>query len=325
MKVETREKLLLSLKGMTMGIAEVIPGISGGTIAFITGIYEELLDSIRSFTPALIIVFRNQGLSGVWKRINGNFLIALLAGMVAGLGIGIFGISYLLEHYPLLLWAFFFGLILASVFYVGMQILKWRWIEVLLLIIGTVLAYMITIAAPAQGIDALWFVFVSGAIAICALILPGLSGSFILLLMGMYSYIIPTVKDAIKTLATDKLIVVGVFAAGCLTGLLTFSHVLSWMFKRFRGQTLALLTGFLIGSLNKVWPWQQVVSTRLNSDKELEIEFTQSVLPATFAKLPDSNLLYGNDPQIFSCISLMIGGALIVLGADLAFRRFSNK
>lgn len=249
-----------ALKGMAMGMAEVIPGVSGGTIAFITGIYEKLLNTIKAFGPGLLPVFKKDGIAGLWSAINGNFLVRLLGGMVAGIVIGVFAISYLLEHYPPAVWAFFFGLIVASAIYIGKQIPKWGIGEGALLVIGAVVAYGITAMTPANGSESLGFVFLSGMIAISALILPGISGSFILLIMGMYTYIVTdTLKPALRTLAPDKLLTMAVFAMGCLVGLMTISRVLSWTFKHYKSLTLATLTGFMIGSLNKIWPWRNAV------------------------------------------------------------------
>ena len=231
-----------------MGIAEVIPGVSGGTIAFITGIYEELINTIKQvLSPNWFGILRKEGIAATWKAINGNFLVFLLGGMAFGVVVGVLGVTALLESYPELLWAFFFGLIVASAIYIGKQVEKWSTIEFVALLLGTVIAFYITVASPAQGSEALWFVFIAGAIAISALILPGISGSFMLLLMGMYTFIIPTVKDALKTLNPESLVVLGVFGLGCLLGLATFSRVLSWTFKHYKNPTLALLTGFHCG------------------------------------------------------------------------------
>lgn len=280
-------KLVLALKGMAMGIAEVIPGVSGGTIAFITGIYEELIYTIKTvLSTEWLTAWRNNGIKGAWETANGNFVLFLLAGMAMGMIAGIFGVTYLLENYPVLLWAFFFGLIIASAIYIGQQVQGWGLAEIISLIAGTAVAYVITIASPAQGTEALWFVFIAGAIAISALILPGISGSFILLLMGMYTFIIPTVKDALKTFAADKLLVVGVFGLGCLLGLATFSRLLSWTFKHYKNPTLAVLTGFMLGSLNKIWPWRNVLETRVNSKGEVVPFLEQSVLPSQFEGEP---------------------------------------
>lgn len=295
-------------KGMGMGIAEVIPGVSGGTIAFITGIYETLLNSITAFTPKLFGEFTGNGLAGVWKKINGNFLVFLFAGMAMGFGAGVFGVTHLLENYPLLLWSFFFGLIFASSIYIGTQVSRWTWKEILIAILAACLAYFITIAAPAQGSEAPWYIFISGVIAISALMLPGLSGSFMLLLLGMYTFILPKIREALS-LSFEAIITVSIFAAGCLVGVLTFSHLLSWTFRNYRNITLATLTGFMVGSLNKVWPWQEVLSTRINSGGEEVIAFSKSVLPETMRGLAD-NFLYGNNPQVGACV-LLIGLGIV--------------
>lgn len=294
--------ITLALKGMAMGIAEVIPGVSGGTIAFITGIYEKLLDTIKAFSPSLITTLKEQGVGGLWSAINGTFLVTLLIGMGIGVIVGVFGVTHLLTHYPEMLWAFFFGLIISSAIFIGKQVPKWKMVEIAALLLGTVVAYYITVASPAQGNEALWFVFLSGAIAISALILPGISGSFILLIMGMYSFIIPTVKNALKTFDSQSLMIMGVFAAGCLVGLMTFSRVLSWTFKNYKSPTLALLTGFMIGSLNKLWPWRNVLSTRINSKGETVPFIEQSVLPAA----------YQGDPQLVGVLVAMLAGFLSV-------------
>ncbi len=250
--------LALMLKGAAMGIAEVIPGVSGGTIAFITGIYERLLNAIQSFKPSLFNTFKESGFNGVWKAIDGNFLAFLFIGMFGGIVVGIFGISHLIITFPEILWAFFFGLIIASAIYIGKQITEWTIIEGVTICVGIAVAYSITIISPSEGNSALWFVFISGVIAISALILPGISGSFILLLMGMYTIIIPTVKNALS-LDIQSIITTAVFALGCLVGLMTFSRILSWTFKNYKNITLSLLTGFMIGSLNKIWPWRMPV------------------------------------------------------------------
>ena len=248
----------LMIRGAAMGMAEVIPGVSGGTIAFITGIYERLINSIKSIGFPLIGVAKKEGISGLWKAVDGNFLLFLISGMIGGIVIGVFGISYLLEQFPPIVWAFFFGLILGSVFYIGRQIKGWTWKEILPLIVCTVTAYLLTTSLPAAGSTSYVYVFISGMIAISALILPGISGSFILLIMGMYTYIVQdTLKGVLSTFATDKIITMMVFGMGCLTGLVTISRVLSWTFANYKNITLAALTGFMLGSLNKIWPWKQ--------------------------------------------------------------------
>jgi putative membrane protein len=263
----------LVLKGMAMGMAEVIPGVSGGTIAFITGIYERLLETIKHILgPEVWRTLGREGLAAAWSKANGTFLLTLLAGMVFGIVVGVFGITHLLENYPIQLWAFFFGLIIASAIYIGRQVGVWKATEVVGLVVGTLVAYIITIASPSEGSTHLGLVFVSGMIAISALILPGISGSFILLLMGMYTIIIPTIKNALKTLSPESLVVLGVFGAGCLLGLATFSRVLSWTFKHYHNLTLAVLTGFMLGSLNKIWPWRKAVLGLTEEGEMVELQ-----------------------------------------------------
>ena len=305
-----KQHILLFLKGMAMGAADIVPGVSGGTIAFITGIYEKLLHSLKSINPKLISILKEKGIKGAWEHINGTFLVILFG----GIGVSIITlariISYLLKTYPTLLWAFFFGLIIASAIFVGKQIKQWRVQEMAALSIGAIIAFTITILAPAQAPTDLWFIFLAGTIAICAMILPGISGSFILLLMGLYPYITGAVKDF-------NVLVLSVFAAGCLVGLLSFSHVLSWMFEKFRGITLALLTGFMIGSLNKVWPWKTTLQYRTNSHGE-EVPFLQeNVLPANYIE---------GDPFILQVVVLMIlGFALVFILERIAGIETSNQ
>lgn len=297
------EKITLALKGMAMGIAEVIPGVSGGTIAFITGIYEQLINAIKAILgPELLRSLRRGGLGEAWGAVDGAFLLNLAVGMVAGIVVGVFGVSYLLENYPVLLWAFFFGLIIASAIYIGRQVDRWKLQELVALVLGAALAYYITVATPAQGTDALWMVFLAGAIAISALILPGISGSFMLLLMGMYTLIIPSVKSALQNFDGQSLTILAAFGLGCLIGLATFSRVLSWTFQHYRDTTLATLTGFMVGSLNKIWPWRNVLATRIDSSGE-EVPFLErSVLPRA----------YEGEPMVTGVLLLMLVGFLSV-------------
>ena len=278
----TKEYLSLSLKGMAMGAADIIPGVSGGTIAFISGIYEELIETINNVNFEAIKKLKNNGIKSFWTHINGNFLIALLTGIAISIMSLAKVITHLLETHSQLLWGFFFGLIVASVYIVGKQVNKWVINNIISLIIGSSIAFYITILNPMQNPDALWFVFLSGSIAICAMILPGISGSFILLLLGSYEFILVAIKDF-------KLDVITIFGVGCITGLLAFSKLLNWLFKKYHDITIALLTGFLIGSLNKIWPWKETIQTRINSHGEI-VPFIQSnVLPSNFEG--DSNII----------------------------------
>ena len=253
--------LPIFLKGMAMGIAEIIPGVSGGTIAFITGIYERFIGALQSFDLALLKTLKTEGVKAAWEKVDGNFLVTLAGGMFVSILLFVKIVTHLIETQPVLLWAFFFGLIVASAIYVGQQIANWKITYIIALLIGTAIAYYINIASPSNGNEALWFIFISGMIAICAFLLPGLSGSFILLLMGMYA----TVLGGVKNL---DFMIIGVFAFGCITGILSFSKLLNWAFHNHKYLTLSLSPGFLIGSLNRVWPWQQVSSRRVNTKGE---------------------------------------------------------
>lgn len=294
----------LAWRGMAMGIAEVIPGVSGGTLAFITGIYEELIATIKQvLSPAPIQGLRQGGLAGFWQAINGPFLLALLVGMFVGIVVGVFGVTYLLETYPLPLWGFFFGLIAASVWYIGRQV-SWSLWPAIAMLAAAGIAYYITVAAPASGFPATWWVFLCGAIAISALLLPGVSGSFILLLLGMYTYIIPTVKKFLSTFDPALLVTLSAFGLGCLAGLAVFSRVLTWAFKNYKNMTLATLTGFMLGSLNRVWPWREVLSTRVDSSGEVVPFLERSVLPANYS---------GSTELVPVIITMISGAALVVL------------
>ena len=310
---------LLILKGAAMGIAETIPGVSGGTIAFITGIYERLLKSIRSFGPAAITAWKQEGLAGVRRAADGVFLLRLFGGMVLGILVGVFGMAYLLENYPLEVWGFFFGLIVASAIYIGKQVEQWSAVSIIILLLSIALAYWVTIATPAQGSESLLYVFMCGVIAISALMLPGLSGSFMLLLLGMYQFILhDTLKDGVlEQQDLGAVVTLGVFGFGCLLGVLTFARVLSWLFDHQRDLTLAGLTGFMIGSLNKVWPWQEVVATRISSKGEEQVMFSKSVLPNTLAGL-EENFLYGTDPRLLTVIAAMVVGFALIFVIERA-------
>lgn len=292
----------LTLKGLAMGAADVVPGVSGGTIAFISGIYEELINSIKSIDLQAFKLLFSKGIPSFWEKINGWFLFFLLL----GIGISIVSLSklilYLLENYPAMLWSFFFGLVIASAIYVGTTIKKWNIKLIAGVIGGTALAYFITIATPSQGPTELWFVFITGSIAICAMILPGISGSFIMLLMGMYEFIL----DALTSL---KISVILTFMAGAAIGIISFSHLLSWMLKKYHDLTIAILTGFMLGSLNKVWPWKQVLETRIIHGEEKIIK-ESNVLPATYTQLT------GNPDYLWQCITLMLFGLISIYSIE---------
>ena len=247
MERKLKDYAFIALKGMGMGAADVVPGVSGGTIAFIVGIYDELIETIKSINAESIRLFFTGHWARFWEKINGNFLFSLLL----GIGISVFSlakvITWLLLNHPILVWSFFFGLVLASTWFVGKDIKGWNWKTVTGFIVGAIVAYYITVATPAETSTHPLFIFLCGAIAICAMILPGISGSFILVLLGKYFYIM----EAVKTLV--------IFGVGAFLGITTFSRLLSFALKHFRNITLAVLTGFMLGSLNKVWPWKEIV------------------------------------------------------------------
>lgn len=263
---------MLVLKGIGMGAADVVPGVSGGTIAFIVGIYEELLDSIKSINPTNIKLLLKGQFKAFWEAINANFLLSI----VCGIGISIFSlaelITYLLEHHPILVWSFFFGLVLASTWFVSKDIKKWNWKSISSYIAGIVIAYYITIATPASTPTNLAFIFLCGVIAICAMILPGISGSFILVLLGKYFYIMEAVKNL------DFLILI-VFACGAIIGITSFSRVLSYALKNWHDVTISVLAGFMLGSLNKVWPWKECIETYTDSDGNIQPLIEHNILP----------------------------------------------
>lgn len=284
MERKLKDYALITLKGISMGAADVVPGVSGGTIAFIVGIYDELIETIKSINWESIKLFFTGKWAQFWKRINGNFLFSLLL----GIGISVFSlakvITWLLTDYPVLVWAFFFGLVLASTWFVGKDIKEWNWKTITGFIAGAVVAYYITIATPAETPTHPLFIFLCGAIAICAMILPGISGSFILVLLGKYFYIM----EAVKTLDIVTLLI---FATGAFIGITSFSHLLSYALRKVRNLTLAVLTGFMLGSLNKVWPWKEVIDNTHGMAVESNI-------------LPNSHLV--------EAIILMLVGYLLV-------------
>lgn len=299
-------RLPIFLRGLAMGAADVVPGVSGGTIALITGIYEELLLSIKNLHPNLLKEWKDNGFASFWSKLNGSFLLSLFAGIAVSLLSLAKLFTYLLENYPILVWAFFFGLVAASAIYVGKQIKQWDWKHALLLVAGIVIAYYITILSPAEGSDSKLYLFICGAIAICAMILPGISGSLILLLLGAYAPIV----GAIGNLDIMTLLPV---ALGAGIGLLLFSRVLSWLFNHYKTMTLALLTGFMIGALNKVWPWKEVLETYTDSHGETQPLLEKSILPSTYAQLT------GEPSQLLAAIGFAtLGFALVFIIEKIA-------
>ncbi|MDR2465822.1 MAG: DUF368 domain-containing protein [Prevotellaceae bacterium] len=294
----------IALKGMGMGAADVVPGVSGGTIAFITGIYDELLSSVKNFPKAIARLPANKfNLKIFMEEANLGFLLALLAGIALSFLSLAKIITALLKNYPVPVWSFFFGLILASVWFVLKDIDKWKPSHFVSLAAGIAAGYLITVVGPSQTPDALWFIFVSGAAAICAMILPGISGSFILLLLGKYEYML-------RAIGSLDLIAIGVFALGAASGLISFSHFLSWLLKKYRFVTIAFLGGMMFGSLNKIWPWKETVESIFNSKGELIPVREINVLPCTYVETT------GADAMIPAALIMLATGFLLIFVID---------
>ena len=291
---------MVCIKGIGMGAADVIPGVSGGTIAFLTGIYQELLDSIKSVDLTAIKLLFTFRLGKFWKKINGNFLFSLILGIL----ISFFSLAklmtYLMEHHPIPLWSFFFGLIIASAVLI-LRDIKWYLPKYLIpLVIGTAIGAAICLLSPAETPDQLWFIFLCGAIAICAMILPGISGSFILLLLGKYTYMLNALTEL-------DIVLILTFVAGAAIGIVSFSHFLSWLLKKYHTMTIRLLAGIMIGSLLKVWPWQVILESGVSR-------------PA----LPYNEMLQSSG-HVPTAITFAVIGIVLVTAIELAAKRIGNK
>lgn len=298
-----KDYLLLVLKGMGMGAADVVPGVSGGTIAFLVGIYEELINSIKSVNAHTIKLFFTLRWKEFWSAINGNFLMAVIAGIAISFISLAKIITYLLTEHPVLVWSFFFGLVLASTWFVSKRIKKWSGAPVLSFVIGAIAAFFITVATPAETPDSYWFIFLCGSIAICAMILPGISGSFILVLLGKYFFMM----DAIQNF---KINYIATFISGAAIGIVLFSNVLSFLLRRFHDLTIALLTGFMFGSLNKVWPWKEVVETFVDRHGVTKPLIEANVAPNAY---------------IWQSILLMLIGFGLVAVLEVVSSKFEKK
>ncbi|MBO4232593.1 MAG: DUF368 domain-containing protein [Bacteroidales bacterium] len=300
--------IMVFLKGMGMGAADVIPGVSGGTIAFITGIYERLITAIKSVNWQNIKLFFTGHFKEFWKNIDGTFLLFLIAGIVTSFLSLAKLMTYLLENQPVLVWAFFFGLIMASTIFIGKDV-KWNWKTVLTFVLFAVLSFFITSPEnqPLNATNANWYIFLCGAIAICAMILPGISGSFILVLLGEYLFML-------SAIANLNIVPILIFMCGAVIGLLSFANLLSWLFKHFKMITLAALTGFMLGSLNKIWPWKETLSTYADRHG-VEHALTQmNVLPAS----------YSGDPQILWAVLLVVFGFALIFIIEFIAKKLSK-
>ena len=286
-----------------MGAADVVPGVSGGSIALVTKIYQELLDSIKSIDLDALRLLSSFRLKEFWQHVNGSFLLTLLLGILTSIFSLSKLITYLMTNHPIPLWSFFCGLILISALIILKDIRKWNILAVLVIPLGAYLAYQITEIPPLTTPDALWFTFIAGSIAICAMILPGISGSFLLLIMGQYEQILTAVTQR-------NLLTIGVFGLGCIVGLLSFSRVISWLLKHYHAITIAFLSGFMLGSINKIWPWKRVLSFRMSSSGVQQPFITENIWPHHY--LAES----GQESEFLIAILAFLVGVILVVGIE---------
>lgn len=298
--------LLVSLRGIAMGAADVVPGVSGGTIAFITGIYEELIDSLNRINLAALKVLFKEGIKPFWKQINGTFFVFLFGGILISIASLMKVVSYLLDNEPVLLWSFFFGLIIASVWLIGKSIKKWDAGVIISLLVGTGVAFYIATIQTVATAESHWYLMLSGAIAICAMILPGVSGAFILVILGSYKLLVQSVNES-------DFVALAFFAVGCVIGLLTFARVLKVLFSKFKEITIALLTGFMIGSLYKVWPWKNEITSKV-----LAVHSNGKTDYAMDNVMPEG---FNGDPELMMACFAALGGLLLII----LLERFAPK
>ena len=285
---------------MAMGAADIVPGVSGGSIALIAGIYQELLDSINSFNWNNLLLLKSFRIKEFYFRMNGNFLLSLVLGIMTSIFALSRVITYLMDEHPIPLWSFFSGLILVSAFLILKETKKWNFVIIVSIAIGTAFAWWVTNLPPTTTPDAPWFTFVAGAIAICAMILPGISGSFVLLILGQYERILQAVMD-------KDFFTLALFASGCLVGILSFSRVVAFLLRRFHAATIGLLSGFMLGSVNELWPWKLVTSWRTSSSGK-EVPFlTENILPGDYLAQ------VGLQPQLGWAIGAFFFGIGLVL------------
>lgn len=306
--VETRRShhpFAVFLRGMAMGAADIVPGVSGGTIAFITGIYFRLLDAIGATPQAVFRHLPRGQFKALWLACDGTFLLSLLTGVIVSIATLASAISFILTEYPILIWSFFFGLIVASVWHVGRQVRHYVPSLVVPFLAGALFAWWVTTLPASELAPSPMIFFGAGALAICAMILPGISGSFILVILGMY---VP-VLEAIRALDLGTL---AIFAGGCLLGLLSVARLITWAFRHFHDPVLALLTGFMVGALNKVWPWKETLTWRTNSAGEQVPLNEASISPLGYAEMT------GQDPQLLLAVFCAAVGLLLVLLVEWA-------
>lgn len=308
-----RSPLALFLRGICMGAADVVPGVSGGTMAFIMGIYDDLLANIRAFTlPPFWRPLLGGRIAEAFASVDWKFLLLLGSGILTSILTLARQIQWMLDHQPILIWSFFFGLILASILVVRTRVTRWNGMTLGLAAVGTIGAYLLVGLVPTTTPDASWFVFLSGAIAICAMILPGISGSFILVLLGKYDPIL-------RALTSHDIVTILVFSSGCGVGILAFSHVLTWLLKRYHDATIAVLTGFMLGSLRKVWPWKETVLTMVDRHGNVKPLLENNLLPPL--------QVHGafNGEIVFAVGAAIAGLVLVLVIESIAMKKEKNR
>jgi len=292
--------LINALKGVSIGVANVIPGVSGGTLAVITGIFERLINAIKSFDVNALKLLLKGDFKGFAGHVDFMFLAAVGTGMAAAVISVAKLFKYLFANYPVLIWAFFFGLILASIYYVGKTVSKWKPSVYVMLILGTALAAGISVMAPGTENPNFIYLFLCGVVAICSMVLPGISGSFVLILMGNYELVV------IRGISDMNFAVLLPFAAGCVVGIIAFSHVIAWVMKKFRDQTIAALTGFVAGSMLLVWPWKTAIP-KLDSLGMAIMRKGKEVVAGYKWQLPEMNA------ETAFALLLMAAGIVIII------------
>lgn len=293
-----------------MGAADLVPGVSGGTIALITGVYKELLESINAVSWTSLKSFKSEGIKGVWKKINGAFLLALFGGILSSVLIFSRVLEWLLINEPIGLWSFFFGLLVASILFLIQTELRFNLSGLVFLVLGAVLSYLITQMTSVSNEVPLWYLFLAGFIGISAMILPGLSGAYILFVMGVYQTIVSNVRqaqDLLVNFSQEQFVqitsILGVFILGILVGIKVFAKFLSWLLNRYPEPSLAVLIGLMLGALNKVWPWQN----QLPKSSEEAPEMTVAVFPQHFE---------GGSPEMGKALILMFFGFVLLFALE---------
>ena len=300
--------LTLGLRGSAMGIAELVPGVSGGTIAFVTGIYVELVQSLYRFDETCVRLVLRGRIGEAWHHVNANFLLVLLLGMAVSVVTFSGLVAWLFEHREIQLWAFFFGLIVASAVFVARSVEAWSAERVGIALVGLLAGAVVSNAGGLPVSENPLVTFAAGAVAICAWILPGVSGSFMLLLLGQY-------QRVVRAIAELDVVTVGSLALGCLVGLALFTRALTWLLRHYYAGTLAFLCGFMVGSLQKLWPWRQTLSYYLDSHGDAVPVVVRPIGPLRFEEL------YGEDPMLLGASLACAAGLAVVMVLDRVSRR----